>query len=254
MPQAEFAQTFGSLHTPGKPLVLYNIWDAGGAKALAKAGAAAVATGSWSVAAAHGYPDGEAIPLDLLLRVVERIVATVDIPVSVDMEGGFAVALEEVAENIRQVLATGAVGINFEDQVVGGAGLHKTAVQAARIAAIRAVAEAEGVDLFINARTDLFLKEREASAHGALVSDALARAAAYADAGASGFFVPGLTDGDLIREIVGGTSLPVNVMMRGDLAAVAGVAELGVARASFGPAPYAQAIQDLSARYAEAVG
>ncbi|MEL6128201.1 MAG: isocitrate lyase/phosphoenolpyruvate mutase family protein, partial [Pseudomonadota bacterium] len=96
MSQAEFAQTFGSLHTPGAPLVLYNIWDAGGAKALAKAGAAAVATGSWSVAAAHGYPDGEAIPLDLLLRVVERIVATVDIPVSVDMEGGFAVAPEEV--------------------------------------------------------------------------------------------------------------------------------------------------------------
>ncbi|MEO1611169.1 MAG: isocitrate lyase/phosphoenolpyruvate mutase family protein, partial [Pseudomonadota bacterium] len=119
MSQSEKAARFAALHREGDPVVLYNIWDAGGAKALAEAGAPAVATGSWSVAAAHGYGDGEAIPLDLVLTIVGRIAATVDIPLTVDFEGAYAVDPSEAAENVRKLIRAGAVGINFEDRIVG---------------------------------------------------------------------------------------------------------------------------------------
>ncbi|MCG7574628.1 isocitrate lyase/phosphoenolpyruvate mutase family protein [Phaeobacter sp. CNT1-3] len=251
MTQVEKAIRFKQLHQKGAPLVLYNIWDAGGAKALAEAGASAVATGSWSVAAAHGYPDGEAIPLDLALSVVERICATVDLPVTVDFEGGYATDPSEVAENTRKVIRAGAVGINFEDRIVNGKGLHTVEAQVARIKAIRATAEEEGVPLFINARTDLFLGAKP-DTHADLVSDALTREAAYAAAGADGFFVPGLTDQDLIRQITEAASLPVNVMMRGALETVADATATGAARASYGPAPYARYLSDVQAAYMEA--
>ena len=157
MSQVEKAERFAALHQKGDPIVLYNIWDAGGAKALADAGAPAVATGSWSVAAAHGFDDGEDIPLDLVLTIVARICASVDVPVSVDFEGGYAADPTEAAENVRKVMHAGAIGINFEDRVVKGEGLYPVSEQAARIAAIKAMAAEEGVPLFLNARTNLFL-------------------------------------------------------------------------------------------------
>ncbi|MEL6680181.1 MAG: isocitrate lyase/phosphoenolpyruvate mutase family protein [Pseudomonadota bacterium] len=250
MSQAEKAELFRAMHVPGEPVVLYNIWDAGGAKALVDAGSPAVATGSWSVAGAHGYRDGEAMPLDLLCTVVSRIAATVDVPVSVDFEGGFAVEPAEVRENVRRIIGAGAIGINFEDQVVGGDGLHETAAQADRIAAVRAAGEVEGVPLFINARTDLFLKAKDPESHAALIFDAAARGAAYKAAGADGFFVPGLADTALIGQMVKAVELPLNIMMRPPLDAVKDLAAEGVARVSYGPGPYAAAMKDLARRYA----
>lgn len=249
MTQAEKARSFTDLHLPGDPLVLYNIWDAGGAKAIAGAGAKAVATGSWSVAAAQGYADGQAIPLDLVLTIVSRIVATVDLPVTLDFEGGYAVTAEEVATNVARVIQTGAVGINFEDQVVGGSGLFSAPDQADRIGAIRQTAEAANLAFFINARTDLFLKEKDRSKHEALVPEAKERAAAYAEAGASGFFVPGLVDPALIEAICKATSLPVNVMMLKGAPTTKDLASLGVARISYGPGPYFEAIAALTERF-----
>lgn len=249
MTQAEKARSFTDLHLPGDPLVLYNIWDAGGAKAIAGAGAKAVATGSWSVAAAQGYADGQAIPLDLVLTIVSRIVATVDLPVTLDFEGGYAVTAEEVATNVARVIQTGAVGINFEDQVVGGNGLYSAPDQADRIGAIRQTAEAADLPFFINARTDLFLKEKDRGKHEALVPEAKERAAAYAEAGASGFFVPGLVDPALIEAICKATSLPVNVMMLKGAPATKDLASLGVARISYGPGPYFEAIAALTERF-----
>jgi 2-methylisocitrate lyase-like PEP mutase family enzyme len=243
--QKKKAQKFRELHVPGRPLVLYNIWDAGGAKALADAGAPAVATGSWSMAAAHGFTDGEAIPLDLLLTIVSRITATVDSPVTVDFEGGFAQTPAEIAGNVLRVIKAGAVGINFEDQVVNGLGLNTVEDQCARIAAIRKVAENAGVPLFINARTDVFLKAGEGSDPHDLMEDAIERRSAYAEAGADGFFVPGLTDLALIETICRDSPLPINVMMMGDLASISAVAEIGAARASFGPGPYFTAMSNL---------
>ncbi|MBY8977534.1 isocitrate lyase/phosphoenolpyruvate mutase family protein [Rhodobacteraceae bacterium NNCM2] len=248
MSQIEKARAFASLHRQDDPLILYNIWDAGGAKAIVKAGAPAVATGSWSVAAAHGFDDGEAIPLDLVLTIVERICASVDVPVTVDFEGGYATGPDAVAENVRRVLETGAVGINFEDRIVGGEGLYSIADQSARIAAIRRMADAEDVPIFINARTDLFLGT-DPDTHESLVSQAKAREAAYADAGASGLFVPGLTDPRLLSAITAAASLPVNAMAFGNLSSAGQVADCGISRFSYGPAPFFNAIADLEARF-----
>lgn len=250
---AEKARRFASLHRPGAPLVLYNIWDAGGAAAVAKAGAAAVATGSLSVAAAHGFADGERIPLSLLTRIAGRIAASVDLPLSVDFEGAYAVAPDEVAKTVGLVVDSGAVGINFEDQIVGGEGLHAPEVHVERIAAARGVGEALGVDLFVNARTDLFLKETDSSRHGDLMAEAKARAASYAEGGARGFFVPGLVDPALIEEICAASPLPVNILVRPGAPTKAELAALGVARISHGPAPYLDAMKALQERAAAAL-
>ena len=248
MTQQEKALRFKSLHKRGAPLVLYNIWDAGGAKALAEAGAPAVATGSWSVAAAHGYDDGEAIPLDFLLHIVERTACSVELPLSVDFEGGYAEKPEAVAANVGRVLQAGAIGINFEDRIVQGEGLYPIATQVERIAAIREAARRADVPLFINARTDLFLGSDPAT-HEGLVPQAIEREAAYAKAGADGFFIPGLVARGAIRDIVSAVSLPVNVMMMGELVSISDVSELGVSRASYGPGPFIAAAADLSGRY-----
>ena len=248
MTQTQKAQTFKSLHRAGEPLVLYNIWDAGGAKALADAGAKASATGSWSVAAAHGFDDGEGIPLDLVLQIVERIAKSVDLPLTVDFEGGYATEPTNITQNVRQVISAGAVGINFEDQIVGGNGLHPIEQQVARIKAVRQAAIEAEIPLFINARTDVFLQP-DAGDHAKLCDDALAREVAYAEAGADGFFVPGLTDLALIEEICNAAHLPVNVMMMGDLNSIEEVAALGVSRASFGPGPYFAAMDDLATNF-----
>lgn len=249
--QSEKAQLFSELHVKGAPLTLYNIWDAGGAKAIADAGAKAVATGSWSVAAAQGYADGEAIPLDFLLMIAERIASTVDLPLSLDFEGGYAAEPQLLAKNITRLIEAGAVGLNFEDQVVGDEGLYDIEIQQGRIKAIRQAADNSGVPLVINARTDLFLKERDRDQHAGLVKQAIERAAAYRDAGASCFFIPGLVDRQLIRAVIDAVSLPVNVMMMSGSPAVADLASLGVARISYGPGPYASSMATLAKTYQE---
>ena len=254
MSQADKARDFAKLHAPGTPLLLYNIWDAGGAKAIAEAGAQAIATGSWSVAAAQGYADGQAIPLDFVLRIVARIAATVDLPVTLDFEGGYAEAPEEVSANVTRVIEAGAIGIIFEDQIVGGAGLHAPAVQSDRIGAVRQAATAADIPLFINARTDLFLKEKDHDKHKGLMAEAQERAAAYGAAGASGFFVPGLVSPDLIGAICETTSLPVNVMMMKGAPSASELASLGVSRISYGPGPYFEAIASLTERFREVSG
>lgn len=246
MTEAQKTAVFKALHKPGDPLVLYNIWDAGGAKALATAGAKAVATGSWSVAGAQGYDDGEMIPLSFLEQIAGRITASVDIPVSVDFEGCYSPEPDGVKENVSRILKAGAIGINFEDRVVQGKGLYDVDIQVDRIKAARAAGEAAGVPFFINARTDLFLQSGP-DEHAGHVDAAIERSKAYAYAGADGFFVPGLGDPTLISKVVDGTSLPVNIMMGAQLS-VARLATLGVARVSFGPAPYRWALKDMIAR------
>ncbi len=246
---SEKASRFKALHKKGEPVVLFNVWDAAGAKAVADAGAGAIATSSWALAAAHGFEDGESIPLDLVAAIVARIVDAVDLPVSVDFEGGYAIEPDAVGANVLRLIQAGAVGINFEDRVVDGDGLHPISLQAARIQAIKDVARDQGIPLFVNARTDLFLGSDPAS-HGDRMAEAVERQAAYAEAGADGFFVPGLTNTSLIEEIVAASKLPVNVMMIGDLQSVAAVASLGVSRVSYGPAPFLGALSDFEERAA----
>ncbi len=249
----EQAEQFHALHQKGNPLLLFNCWDAGSAKAVAASGAKAIATGSWSVAAAHGYDDSEKLPLDLVLGNLARIVAGVNLPVTLDFEGGYNRDGVTLAQNIAKVIAAGAVGINFEDQIVEGGGLYPVAEQCARIAAIRAAAAQAGVPLFINTRTDIFL-QAEAAAHNIpLLDEAIQRAKAYAEAGASGFFVPGLRDRNLIRDLCASISLPVNIMMANGVPAPAELATLGVARVSYGPGPYRLAMSALQTAAREAL-
>tara|TARA_R110002126_G_C10490973_1_gene504710 strand:- start:114990 stop:115751 length:762 start_codon:yes stop_codon:yes gene_type:complete len=249
MSQLDKARDFVDLHISGKPLILYNIWDAGSANIIAKAGAQAIATGSLSVAAAQGFADGENIPLEFLLQIIRRIAVTVDLPLSVDFEGCFAVEPVDVGANVAHVINAGAIGINFEDQIVGGSGLYPENEQCLRLEAARGAAKQAGVPLFINARTDLFLKETDQDKHKDLIPEAKARAAAYQDAGASGFFVPGLVQPELIAEICDQVTMPVNVMMRGGAPDMKTLASLGVARISFGPGPYFKAMDELAQRY-----
>lgn len=235
--QIEKAERFRRLHVPHDPLILYNIWDAGSAKAVVRAGAKAIATGSWSVAAAQGYEDGEELPLNDVLAVVGRVVQSVDCPVTVDFESGYAVDPDTIAQNVRRLLALGVIGLNLEDQVVNAPGLYSIKDQVKRLRAVRAAAEALGVPAFINARTDVFLKAAPDADHATLVEEAVARASAYAEAGANGYFVPGLTDVALIRRLCNAVALPVNVMVsKPDRNRE--LASLGVSRISFGPSPY----------------
>ncbi len=141
-----------------------------------------------------------------------------------------------VGRNVRRLLELGAIGQNFEDQIVGGSGIYDIPDQAARLGAVREAADTLNIPAFINARTDLFLKAAP-EAHADLMDQAIARSAAYAAAGADGFFVPGLTDKTLINQICAASALPVNTMTDG-LTDCRDMAALGVARISFGPAPY----------------
>ena len=232
--------SFASLHQPGKPLILFNIWDAGSARVVADAGAVALATGSASVAGALGYADGQALPFDLLLTVVERIRATSDLPLSVDFEAGYADGPQAVAANAARLAALGVVGINLEDGIPPKKGIRPASEQAALIAAIRAATA-----LFINARTDLFL-QNPASDHSALMGEALERAGIYAEAGANGFFVPGLVEPELIATICRESPLPVNIMKSPAAPSIAALSGLGVARISFGPFPWRDAMAGLT--------
>ncbi|MBB2675799.1 UNVERIFIED_ORG: 2-methylisocitrate lyase-like PEP mutase family enzyme [Rhizobium esperanzae] len=238
MNQTEKAKAFYALHQKGNPIVLYNIWDAGTAKAVAEAGAKALATGSWSVAAAHGFADGEKLPMSALVETAKSIADFVDLPLSVDFEGAYSAEPEGAAANVARLVEAGAVGINFEDRVVAGEGLYPVESQTARIRAIRAMADGKDIPFFINARTDLFLAESDLAKHAGLVDEAIERGRAYAAAGGNGFFVPGLIDPGLIEKICAASSLPVNVMMRAGAPDVKTLARLGVGRISYGPGPY----------------
>jgi 2-methylisocitrate lyase-like PEP mutase family enzyme len=250
MSQSEKYRHFAALHVPGDPIILYNVWDAGSAEAVAEAGAQALATGSASVAGAFGYSDGEDLPLALALANAARVVGAVELPVTIDFEGAYATAPDEAAANAARLAATGAIGCNFEDQVVGGEGLHPIAFQAERIRAIRA---AVGPDFFINARTDIFLKAKMETHDAAMVDAALERSRAYAEAGASGFFVPLLADLGLLAQFCAGSPLPVNFMAFPGSPPASDVAAAGVARISHGPFPFKLAMAALKEAAAAAM-
>lgn len=233
---------FAALHVPGDPLILFNVWDAGSAAAATRAGARAIATGSWSVAAANGFGDQEQVPLDFVMANATRIVGATPLPVSIDFEGGYSADPEAFAANLARLAATGAIGCNFEDQVMASSprALHPIADQSARIAAGR---RAVGPAFFINARTDIFLASKAETHDDVMAQEAIARGNAYAEAGGSGFFVPGLIDLRLLERVCKAVPLPVNFMAFPGAPDARQVAEAGVARISHGPYPYRLALK-----------
>lgn len=235
MNQQSKASVFSALHRKHEPVILYNIWDAGSALAVVQAGAKAIATGSWSCAAAQGYQDGEALPFSCLLHTVQRITSVISLPLSVDFETGYGLHRRD---NLAALLQAGVVGVNVEDQQMGQSALNGISEQCEILNSLRHVAESHNIDLFINARTDVFLQEPDIAQHPALIENAKKRLAAYQDAGASGFFVPGLRDPVLIAELCEASALPVNIMVNNLTPPLAELTAAGVSRISFGPHPY----------------
>ncbi|MEV6197324.1 isocitrate lyase/phosphoenolpyruvate mutase family protein [Streptomyces sp. NPDC051920] len=224
------AHAFRALHVPGRPLVLANAWDAVTARIVEDAGAAAVATTSAGLAWARGVADGDRLEREDALAAVARITAVVRVPVSADIESGYASDATGLGDTVRAVLAAGAVGVNIEDALYGeGAGpLRPVAEQAERVAAVRAAADAAGVPLFVNARVDTYLR----GAGG--LEETLERAAAFLAVGADGVFVPGTVDPATVKALVEGIEGPLNILVGPGAPSVGELAGLGVARISAG--------------------
>ena len=239
------AETFRNLHIRGNPIVLFNAWDAGSAKAVAAGGAKAIATSSWSVAAANGFVDGERIPLDLAMNNLRRIVSAVEVPVTVDLESGYGDAPDVVGMTIGMAIEGGAAGCNLEDSFPTNGELRKPCDQANRISCARQVADEADTRFFINARTDVFFRLPREHHDNTMLEIAIERARLYAEAGADGLFAPGLVDIDLIRRLADASRLPVNVMIADETPSVSVLAQNGVARVSYGPRPYLLAMKAL---------
>ncbi|MEV0067729.1 MULTISPECIES: isocitrate lyase/phosphoenolpyruvate mutase family protein [unclassified Amycolatopsis] len=221
--------SFAALHVPGKPLLLPNVWEFGFAAALAAAGHPAVGTTSLGVSAAAGLADGA--PASRAATVaLTRVLAPLDVLVSVDIADGFSADPAEVADLVAELAEAGAVGVNLEDGRADGT-LAPVEVQSALIAAVRSASP-----VFLNARTDTHWLG------SGPVSAAIERARAYRDAGADGVFVPGLADPGEVAEVVAAVDVPLNVLFLPGRVTPAGLAELGVARVSLGSTPYRVAL------------
>lgn len=233
---------FRALHVPGNPLVLVNAWDAGSAAAIAESGAAAIATSSWAIAAAHGYQDGERIPAELAFSALARIAAVVTLPLTVDVESGYGGTAAAVARTVEHVIGLGASGCNLEDGHTDGRTLRHVNEQVELVAAARGAADRRDPQFFVNARTDVFMVPAEGVTREEQLREVVARADAYARAGADGLFVPGLTDVPSLATLVREVKLPVNVMLLDLNAPLDEYRRAGVARISYGPAPYLAAM------------
>ncbi len=224
--QKDAAAHFRALHAPGEMLVLPNAWDAGSARLIENTGAKAIATSSAAVAWARGYPDGEHLPRAVLLETVREILRVVKVPVTVDSEEGFSSDPKEAGAFIADLAKLGAVGINLED------GTSPPRLLADKIAAIKEAVANTGCDVFINARTDVYLKQLVAG--DAALDETLKRGALYQQAGADGFFVPALADATGYKTIAAAIALPVNALIWQGLPPIAELKAAGVRRLSAG--------------------
>lgn len=238
MTQQELAARFRGLHArdADRLLVLPNAWDAVSARLVEAAGASAIATTSAGIAWAFGYADGQRIPREQMLAMVAVIARAVELPVSADVESGYGTGRpEDVAETVRGVVAAGAVGVNLEDAPGrDGASVLEPEQHAERIVAAREAARAAGVDVFINARTDTYVKKLGASEEERF-AETVRRAECYLAAGADGIFVPLVPDGATIGRLAAAIPAPLNVIAGPGLPTIPELRALGVARASLGP-------------------
>ncbi|HEX4444587.1 MAG TPA: isocitrate lyase/phosphoenolpyruvate mutase family protein [Galbitalea sp.] len=226
--QVEKANLFRSLHVPGDPLILCNVWDAVTARIVAGVpGVKAIASASHSVSYAHGVPDGEGLSIDQALEAAREIVGAVELPVTIDFERAYAKDVAHVRANVARLLETGAVGLNIEDSS-SSSKMVPVMLAAERVAVTRAAAEDAGIPLVINARVDSLVR-------GAQWSDMLMRANAYLDSGADSIFVLGLGGEDDVKRAVDEIHGSVAVIASPTSVPLQRLAELGVARVSFGP-------------------
>jgi 2-methylisocitrate lyase-like PEP mutase family enzyme len=238
--QAEKCALLRKLHVPGKPLVLFNVWDAVSARLIEQLGYPAIATGSAAVAWTQGYPDGEVITREAMLAAIARITRVSAVPVSADLEGAYGRTVQDAAATARGAIEAGAAGLNFEDAGEPG-DLLDLDLQCERIEAMVETGARLGVPLVINARTDVFLQDIGPNDEWRL-QEAIRRGKRFLQAGADCVFVPGISDelmiGRLAREIGG----PINIYASAKTPPVARLAQLDVARVSIGPSGLAHAL------------
>jgi 2-methylisocitrate lyase-like PEP mutase family enzyme len=232
-------EEFKQLHHQSAPLLIGNVWDAMSAKIFEQLGFKAVATSSAALARTMGYEDGEKIPFDLLLKMVERIISNINIPLSVDMEGGYSRNISPIIQNIQRLHELGVVGINIEDSVKGEKPYMQPAEDFKKIlSSIAEHLQKKNMKLFINARTDAYVLKLSSP-----LDETLKRIQLYEAAGASGIFVPYLTDKNEIKKVVDSTTLPLNVFATHNLPNFKELAELGVRRISMATVVYRSALK-----------
>jgi len=229
--QTAKAALFREQHHAKKILVLPNIWDALGAKLIKQVGFPSMATASVATALSNGYPDGERIPFSALLEIVLKISSAVDLPLSVDIERGFAESIIDLKENIRLLIENGAIGINIEDSHPDHKGLTKIGDQCRKIEAIRETAIQCGVPMVINARTDIFLQKTEENP----MAQAIERARAFNTAGADCVYPILINRYDDITRFVEEVEMPMNVLLLKPISDLQHLENIGVARITLGP-------------------
>lgn len=237
-----------SLHVPGTPLVLANAWDVASAKAVVAAGLPVVATTSGGIAATLGFEDHEGAPAEEMLAAAARIAGSVDVPVTVDAEAGYGMAPGDLVEAL---LRLGAAGCNLEDTDHATGRLVDTGRHADRLAAMRQAAAERDYGLVINARIDVFLADGGAQPQRELLDEAVSRARSYRAAGADCVFPILLSDADVIAAFVDAAQAPVNILALPQAPPRAQLAQLGVARISYGSSIHRRSMQELSTFLAE---
>jgi len=242
--QSEKEKQLHELHHNTELLVLPNIWNPLSAKLLEEIGYKVVATASASIAFANGYQDGEKIPFDDLIFILKRIVKSVNIPVTADIESGYASNNAVLKENIKRLIDTGIAGINFEDSRHDEQKLFSKEEQSEKINLIKNTAADNGSSLFINARTDVFIKQNHLSKEEKL-AEAIERGKAYKAAGADGFYPIFLKEKLSIKTVIKEVALPVNILMLPGIPDFSELKGIGVARISLGPGFLKYAIKSM---------
>lgn len=232
--QKEKAETLLRLHSNGQLLILPNVWNPIGARILAAKGYPAVATASAALSASLGYQDGEKIKRTTLIEFIGRIARSVDVPVTADIEAGYAESVAELEETTRQVIESGVVGINIEDSLREGGALRSVAEQCRRLSTVRKVADSLHIHLVLNARVDCFLSASFLDTVAAM-DETAARAKAYAEAGADCIYPIGPGDEETVRVLRDKITLPINILGSRNAAPLSTLQKLGVNRVSFGP-------------------
>jgi 2-methylisocitrate lyase-like PEP mutase family enzyme len=220
---ASDADKLRSLHVPGNPLLLANVWDPTSARVVESAGMSAIATASNALAPVNGYEDHGNLPPDVAFAALRRIAEVVSLPVTADLEDGYGLSAEEFVDRLA---SAGACGANLEDSDYRAGGLVDPDRQAERIASIKAVARARGFDPVINARIDVHMRK-------GLVEEGLRRAEKYFAAGADCVYPIFLWDASAIRQYV--ALGPTNIVYGPEKVSLGILADIGVARISVGP-------------------
>lgn len=237
----ERALAFRALHDPA--LVAPNAWDPISAIAMEQAGAPCIATTSWGIAASRGVADGGGLDADTALDALQRIISVVSLPVTADLERGYAETVEGVVSTVTRAIDLGIAGLNLEDSLAQT--LVPAAEQAALLSAVSEAINESGVPAFLNARTDTYLFRHAGTSDEDVLTETIDRGHAYLKAGADGLFVPGLDDHKTIAAICKAVSAPVNLMLSAEPVDLDALFKLGVRRVTWGPAFQIQVQQRL---------